>query len=205
MHFTIMLEYNNTKEQGDLSMNQNSNNPVMHVANAIIDDINADENVTYVTISYVEHVNRRPANSTLRLIVGRTTTILNEMGNFIPVTELTPGMIVNATFSSATTRSLPPQSVAYLIRVVRSLPDSTVTGNILEIDRENRTMTTIQGQNRNTIIRFNVPQNTPVFDRNGASMNFNRLMPGMRVRVRHADFMTLSIPPQTTAFEIRVL
>lgn len=186
-------------------MNQNSNNPVMHVANAIIDAISADANVTYVTISYTEHTNRLPTNRTLRLVVGRTTTILNEMGNFIPVSELEPGMIVNATFSSAMTRSNPPQAVAFLIRVVRSLPDYTVIGNILEIDRENRTMTTIQGQNRNSIIRFNVPQNTPVYDRNGASMNFNRLMPGMHVKVRHAEFMTLSIPPQTTAFEIRVL
>lgn len=186
-------------------MNQNSNNPVMHVANAIIDNISADENVTYVTISYMEHANRRPTNRTLRLVVGRTTTILNETGNFIPVSELEPGMIVNATFSSAMTRSNPPQAVAFLIRIVRSLPDYTVIGNILEIDRENRTLTTIQGQNRNSIIRFNVPQDTPVLDQNGASMNFNRLMPGMRVKVRHAEFMTLSIPPQTTAFEIQVL
>ncbi len=186
-------------------MNQNSNNPVMHVANAIIDAISADANVTYVTISYTEHTNRPPTNRTLRLVVGRTTTILNEMGNFIPVSELEPGMIVNATFSSAMTRSNPPQAVAFLIRVVRSLLDYTVIGNILEIDRENRTMTTIQGQNRNSIIRFNVPQNSPVYDRNGASMNFNRLMPGMHVKVRHAEFMTLSIPPQTTAFEIQVL
>ena len=182
-----------------------SNNPVMHISNAIIDDVSTDGRVTYVTISYPEHVNRRPTTQTVRLAVSRTTTVLNEMGNFIPASELTPGMIVNATFSSAMTRSIPPQAVAYLIRVVRSLPSPTVTGTILDIDRENRTMTTIQGQNRNSIIRFNVPQNTPVFDRNGAPMNFNRLMPGMRVRVRHADFMTLSIPPQTTAFEIRVL
>ena len=186
-------------------MNQHSNNPVMHVSNAIIDDISADENVTYVTISYMEHTNRRPTNRTIRLVVGRTPTILNEMGNFIPVSDLEPGMIVNATFSSAMTRSNPPQAVAFLIRIVRSLPDYTVIGNIWEIDRENRTITTIQGQNRNSIIRFNVPQDTPIFDRNGAAMNFNGLMPGMRVKVRHAEFMTLSIPPQTTAFEIRVL
>ena len=29
--------------------------------------------------------------------------------------------------------------------------------------------------------------------------------PGLRVRVRHATFMTASIPPQTTAFEIQIL
>ena len=36
-------------------------------------------------------------------------------------------------------------------------------------------------------------------------MGFSRLFPGLRVRVRHANFMTASIPPQTTALEVRVI
>lgn len=39
----------------------------------------------------------------------------------------------------------------------------------------------------------------------GRPMNFSGLVSGLRVRVRHAAFMTASIPPQTTAFEIRVV
>ena len=55
-----------------------------------------------------------------------------------------------------------------------------------------------------SIITFNVPNNAFIFDRFGRPLEFNRLMPGMRVWVRHANFMTYSIPPQTTAYEIRV-
>lgn len=182
------------------------NNSIINISNAIIDDISSDRGSTFVTISYADIVNNRRTNQTVRLVVGRNTTILDENGNFAPVTSLTPGMIVNASFSSSMTRSIPPQAAAYLIRIVRRpMPDNTATGRILEVDRDNRSFTTIRDGNLSSIIRFNVPRNTPIFDRNGRPMNFSRLLPGMRVRVRHASFMTASIPPQTTAFEIRVL
>lgn len=84
-------------------------------------------------------------------------------------------------------------------------PQANITaGAILEIDRPNRSFTTISNGNPFSIIRFNVPENAFIFDRFGRPMDFNRLIPGMRVWVRHASFMTRSIPPQTTAFEIRV-
>ncbi len=78
------------------------------------------------------------------------------------------------------------------------------TGAILNVDRQNRSFTTISHGNPFSVIRFNVPNNAFIFDRSGRPLDFNRLMPGMRVWVRHANFMTNSIPPQTTAFEIRV-
>ena len=37
------------------------------------------------------------------------------------------------------------------------------------------------------------------------NIDFNGLVPGMRVEVRYANFMTNSIPPQTTALEVKVL
>lgn len=84
-------------------------------------------------------------------------------------------------------------------------PQANITaGAILEINRQNRSFTTISNGNPLSIIRFNVPENTFIFDRFGRPIDFNRLTPGMRVWVRHANFMTRSIPPQTTAFEIRI-
>lgn len=84
-------------------------------------------------------------------------------------------------------------------------PQNDITvGAILEVDRQNRSFTTISNGNPFSIIRFNVPNNAFIFDRFGRPLDFNRLIPGMRVWVRHANFMTFSIPPQTTAFEIRV-
>lgn len=85
------------------------------------------------------------------------------------------------------------------------LSDNITTGRIINIDRENRSFTTISDGNLSSVIRFNVPMNVLILDRNRRIINFSRLVPGLRVRVRHASFMTSSIPPQTTAFEIRVL
>ena len=179
---------------------------VNQLSNGMIEEITRDNNNTLVTISYVERVNNRRTEQTIRLVVGRNTTILDERGNIIPVTALTTGMTVNAAFSSAMTRSIPPQASAFLIRIVsRPVSDNITVGRILEIDRQNRNFTTISDGNPSAIIRFNVPRNVLIFDRLGRPMNFSGLTPGLQVQVRHASFMTASIPPQTTAFEIRVL
>lgn len=187
-------------------VNFSPNNSINQISNGIIEDITTKNNSTLVTISYTDRANNRRPDQTVRLAAGRNTTILDEMGNMVPVSTLTTGMIVNAAFSNAVTRSIPPQAAAFLIRIIRRpIPDQSITGRILEIDRENRSFTTISDRNPTSITRFNVPRNTPIFDTGGRTMNFSRLMPGMRVRVRHAAFMTASIPPQTTAFDVRVL
>ncbi len=81
--------------------------------------------------------------------------------------------------------------------------DITV-GVILDVDKQNRSFSTISNGNPFSIIRFNVPNNAFIYDHFGRPVDFNRLTPGMRVWIRHASFMTFSIPPQTTAFEIHI-
>ena len=179
---------------------------ITNITNAIIDDITSERNNTFVTVTYTERQNNRRNEQTVRLVVGPRTIILNTNGNPVRANALRVGMTINAAISSAMTRSIPPQSTAYLIRIVgRQRPDNITIGNILEVDRNARSFTTISDRDFSTIIRFNVPENAAIFDRLGRPMNFSRLTPGMRVRVRHAEFMTASIPPQTTAFEVRVL
>ena len=180
--------------------------PVMNITNAIIEDITSERDTTFVTVTYSSRQGNRRNEQTVRLVVGPRTIILNANGNPVRVNALRKGMTINAAISSAMTRSIPPQATAYLIRIVgRQRPDNITIGNILELNRNNRSFTTISDRDFSTIIQFNVPENAMIFDRLGRPMNFSRLTPGMRVRVRHADFMTASIPPQTTAFEVRVL
>lgn len=83
-------------------------------------------------------------------------------------------------------------------------PADVTTGVITDVNRQNRSFITISNGNPVSVTQFNVPTNAFIFDRFGRPMDFNRLTPGMRVWVRHANFMTFSIPPQTTAFEVRV-
>lgn len=86
-----------------------------------------------------------------------------------------------------------------------NLPNNITIGRIISIDRQTRSFTTLSDNNISSTIRFNVPRDARIFDIFGREISFSQLFPGLRVRVRHASFMTASIPPQTTAFVIRVL
>lgn len=180
------------------------NTSTLQIVNGIIENISFDNNTTLVTVSYRERP--RQEQQTIRLVVSGNTVILDERGNTVSARNLRTGMTVNATVSSAMTRSIPPQANAFVIQIVRRpMRDNITVGRIVNVDRQNRTFTTIRDGNLSTLIQFNVPETAMIFDRLGRQTNFARLVPGMRVRVRHAAFMTASIPPQTTAFEVRVL
>lgn len=180
--------------------------PVINIRNGIIEDISGDRGNTLVTVAYSGCQCDRRNDERVRLVVGPRTTVLSRNGAVISAGELRVGMTINASFSSTMTRSIPPQAVAFLIRIVEEpRRDNVVVGTIVDMDRRNRSFTTISDRNVSSIIRFNVSEDARIIGRNGSRIEFSRLMPGMNVRVRHADFMTASIPPQTTAFEIRVL
>lgn len=177
----------------------------MNIANGTIIDIFTDRRTTFVTVSYHCCPQTR-REQTVRLVVGPRTIVLNANGNPIPPSSLRVGMRINAAASNATTRSIPPQANAFVIRIVRNQEQENVTtGEILDINRRNRSFSTIRDMDFNTVIRFNTDENTRFVDREGRPTEFSRLRTGMRVRIRHANFMTASIPPQTTAFEVRIL
>ena len=180
--------------------------PIRNISNATITEISRDRGTLFVTVSFREGPRSQSNEQTIRLVITPRTIILNANGNPVPASRLDVGMTINTVTSSATTRSIPPQTNAYLIQIVRRQPQqNTTTGNILDIDRGNRSFTTINGRDASSIIQFNVADNARILNRFGMPMRFQNLRPGMRVRVRHANFMTASIPPQTTAFEIQVL
>lgn len=189
-----------------LDKKESPNMPVINITNGIIIDIFRERGTVFVTITYMDGSRNRRQEQTVRLVLSSRTIILNENGVPVPASRLSAGMAVNAVFSSAMTRSIPPQANAYYIRIVRRQPQENITvGNILDIDRENRSFTTISDRDFSSVIRFNVADNARIFNRTGRPIRFQNLTSGMRVRVRHANFMTASIPPQTTAFEIQVL
>lgn len=183
-----------------------SRNRMLHLTNGLIEDIDSDRNNTLVTVSYTDCVNCNRRDQRVRLVVSNNTVIYDESRNRIRARDLRTGMTINATFSSAMTRSIPPQATAYMIRVVgRPMQDIVTEGRIVDVNRRNRNFTTISDGNRASVIQFNVSNDTRIFNSSGRPMDFANLVPGMRVSVRHATFMTASIPPQTTAFEVRVL
>lgn len=178
----------------------------IRVSNAIIQDIAFDGNISYITITYTNCPRCRDQEQIVRLVVTQQTVIRNEAGRNIPVGNLQSGMVINAVFSSAMTRSIPPQAQAFQIQV-RNRPNINpqTTGRILEVNARNQSLLTMSNNNPSSMIRFNITPDTIILDPLGRPIPFTRLLPGLRVRIQHASFMTASIPPQTTAFQIQII
>ena len=113
------------------------NDSVIHISDGLIEDIRSENNTTFVTISYTDCAACRLPEQTVRLVVSNRTRIFDENGNRIPVSALNVGMIIDAAFSNAMTRSIPPQASAFLIRIVRRpVSGNITTGRILDVDRQ---------------------------------------------------------------------
>lgn len=182
------------------------NRDVIRVFSARIEEITRDRNTTFVTISYNDCIGCARPEDLVRLVVDRNTIIHDERGRNIRASDLERGMIVDASFSSVMTRSIPPQAQAFLIRVVRrNVRNETTTGRIIEVNNRGNYIVTMNNFNPASAIRFNLSPETVISNSSGRRIPLSLLVPGIRVRVEHASFMTASIPPQTTAFAIQVL
>ena len=201
--FTASFNNSDTLQDMDAFI---GNDFVINVFNAVIQNISSDRTTRFITISYDECVRCNNREKTVTLIVDRDTIIIGQRGNSISAGELQTGMIVNASFSAAMTRSIPPQSQAFVIQVVnRPSMYNTTVGRIINTDSNNFFITVMTNSNLSSVIRYNVASNAVILTPFGRTTGFSSLVPGMRVRVTHAAFMTLSIPPQTTAYRIQIL
>jgi predicted RNA-binding protein len=140
------------------------------------------------------------------LTVDGETVIRDAFGSPMSLRDLRQGMVVDAEFSAIMTRSMPPQSRAFRITVIDSIEESSVTeGRVLDIDLNNRFLYTGNPNDIYSQIRFVITDSTVIRDRRGRQIRLRDLRVGDFVRVVHATFMTMSIPPQTTAYEVEVL
>ncbi|MCH5265852.1 MAG: hypothetical protein J1F02_08120 [Lachnospiraceae bacterium] len=185
-----------------LTPNQNA----IRVFSAVIEEVSRERNTTFVTIAYSDCIRCAGATDSVRLVVNQDTVIQDERGRNIRASGLERGMTVDASFSSAMTRSIPPQAQAFFIRVTgRTNQTETTTGRIVGVNTRNNFILVMLGQNPSSAIRFNISPDTVILDLLGRRTRLSSLQPGFRVRVEHASFMTASIPPQTTAFTVRVI
>lgn len=189
---------------------------ISRINNAFIEEVSCFNNSTgYILVSYsVPERNNTTSIQTLRLNLLRNTTVLNSFGQSMCVCCLQKGMWVNVIFSARMTKSIPPQSNALVVMVQMTpqrppsppqRPSSVTTGRIVLIDFDNDYLITANPDNINNQTRFNITNETTFTNRSGTPIRFRNLMPGQMVRVTHANFQTASIPPQTTAFNIRQL
>lgn len=186
----------------------------MRIDNALVEEVSyVNDNNGYLIVSYaVPERNNRVSIQTVRLNVDRNTRIVNSLGQSVCLCRIQPGMWVNVVFSANMTRSIPPQSNAFLISVQRrpqllppQRPSSVTTGRIVFVDFNNRFILTSDTNNQGKLSRFTITDATTFVNRFGIPIRFQSLRPGQLVRVTHANFQTLSIPPQTMAYQVQVL
>lgn len=179
---------------------------VIRVFSALIEDITRDRGTVFVTISYTNCAGCSTPSDTIRLVVNQSTDIYDEQGRNIRPNELERGMTIDASFSSAMTRSIPPQAQAFFIRITeRPVRSVTTTGRIAEVNTRNNFIIVLTSQNPSSAIRFHILPDTVILDLFGRRIHLSALRPGFRVRVEHASFMTAGIPPQTTAFTVQII
>ena len=180
---------------------------IIRVKNAMIEEIMIDREMGYLTISYR---NMGDTNMThkglITLIVHQNTIIQDEFGYTLPLRSLKEGMRINADFSSAMTKSIPPQSRAFRIVVIsREMPFIIKVDRVLKVDAKNNLLYTGSANNVYSQMKFIVTNTTIILDRRGRRISLRSIRPGQLVKISHATFQTLSIPPQTTAYSIQVL
>lgn len=183
-------------------------NNIIRVENAVIEEVNVETCESgYILISYTApRPNIRNQNEQIRLNVSNFTIIMSQYGEPLSLCNLDVGMRVNAEFSAAVTRSIPPQSSAYRIIVIRGESNTTITTDrVVSVDAVNGVLTAGNQFDLSEQISFIISDNTNIIGRNGNRIPLGQVKPGQMVMVEHANFQTRSIPPQSPAYRVKVL
>lgn len=185
-----------------------SSRNVINVEDAIVEEISADfrTQTGYVTISYGVMGNFNIIHMELvSLIVSRDTIIRDQFGQNMTLRDLREGMRVDAEFSSSMTRSIPPQARAFRITVINQIDTAVTEGRVIDVDTRNGFLLTGRPNDIYSQMRFVITDATVIRNRRGRRIRLRDIRPGDFVVVEHANFQTMSIPPQTTAFDVQVL
>ncbi len=181
---------------------------IIHVENALIEEVAANtERTGYILISVgVNDENNMIYMQEIRLNVGNNTIIIDEKGIPLNLYDLNEGMRIDADFSTAMTRSIPPQSSAYRIVVLQEEPSVNITTDrVVGVDVNNGFLLTGNPNDMYDQMIFTISDQTVILDQNNNTIPLEEIQPGQLVQVEHAMFQTLSIPPQSPAYRVQVL
>jgi hypothetical protein len=198
------MNYNSATPPGRILQSED----ILRAENAVIEEVmGTSRGSGYVLISCEEfdQNNQRYINQ-LRLNIGKNTIIMDDSGAPLSIHDLKEGMRINAEFSAAMTRSIPPQSSAYRIVVLKELPSvSVTTDRVVGVDPSHGFLLAGNPYDIYDQILFTISDETIILDQDENPTELEAIMPGQLVRVEHAIFQTMSIPPQTPAYHIQIL
>lgn len=181
---------------------------IIHVDRALVEEVVVNNASTgYILISIdVSDENNVIYMQEIRLNIGDNTIIIDENGIELNLDDLNEGMRVDADFSSAMTRSIPPQSSAYRI-VVLEEEDSVeyTTDRVVSVDPSNGFLLTGNPNDMYDQMIFTISNQTVILNQDNEMIPLDEIQPGQLVRVEHAIFQTLSIPPQSPAYRVQII
>ncbi len=181
---------------------------ILRIENALVEDVYTSNSRTgYVLVSHAAYGRNEMINiELLQLNVDWDTILVNQFGDSISLCTVRMGMRVNAEFSAAMTRSIPPQTKAYRIVAFLQTPMYRITTDrIVSVDVINGFLNTGNPDDEFDQMRFVVSRATEILDQNNNPIRLSSLQPGQLVRIEHANFQTASIPPQSTAYRIQLV
>ena len=181
---------------------------ILHVDNALIEEVVTNTGETgYVLISFeVIDEKNKIYNQEIRLNVGDKTIIIDENGIILNLYDLDEGMRIDADFSAMMTRSIPPQSNAFRIVLLQEEASVNITTDrVVSVDTNNGFLLTGNPYDMNDQMAFNISKETVLLDQEDEPITLEEIQPGQLVQVEHATFQTMSIPPQSPAYRVKVL
>ncbi|QSX05733.1 hypothetical protein JYG23_13865 [Sedimentibacter sp. zth1] len=147
--------------------------------------------------------NKEKLYEQLVLNINEDTKLLDRFNMPISIYNIKPGMIILVEHSSAMTRSIPAQTNAVSIKIVKSIPDSILLSTKVLDVLEDRILVG-EKEHENTYKYLLINYKTIITDKNGKIIELSDIKEGMSITVEHSMISTLSIPPQTQAYIIIV-
>lgn len=163
------------------------------------------------SVSYVLVGNPDKVSEQLLLVLSNKTKLKDSIGNDINFEDLTVGQTVVAEYSNMLTRSVPAQAQVYSLQVVDKIEEAYIEKAIIdEVDVKNSSVTVTYEEKlgsklyKETIVLL-IDKNTTIKNASGKTISLGDLKADMIVNVKHAQAVTMSLPPQTLAYSIEVL
>lgn len=182
---------------------------VMVVENALVEStFSSMGECTCLLISYI-----RPGTEMmefielLRLIITTNTVILDSSGSPTDSSAIHKGMYIDAIYSPVMTRSIPPQSNAFLIIVKDDhLSSLEITmDQIVEVDIENSCLYTGSTDDVSSRIRFTISDKTFIRDQTGIPADIRYPQAGQNARIIHAALKKNDVLHEIPALYIQLI
>lgn len=138
--------------------------------------------------------------------------IIDKDGNKASLDKLKKDTEAKVTYGNVMTASLPPINTPIKIEIIsenesdNSENELIINGVVKEFLTENMILVeSTDNSPTNAMIALRINEDTKLLDKNNNSITMKDLSVGLKVSAKFSPIMTRSIPPQSNAFEIKVI